>query len=128
MSSLFSLPQEEINVSTFSYRCAQLEGLISESANFLVLRVMARRQSLPQNAIFLSFDSDQHVCTSTYVSSGCGYIIMEQLGIQQYSGNSVLERNYRLVVVHMFCPRKVPMLVLASLDKNWGNLPESLIK
>ncbi|ETE71332.1 putative protein C2orf62, partial [Ophiophagus hannah] len=42
------------------------DGLISESANFLVLRVMARRQSLPQNAIFLSFDSDQHVCTSTY--------------------------------------------------------------
>ncbi|KAL7991838.1 hypothetical protein Chor_016094, partial [Crotalus horridus] len=57
---------EKINVSTFSYRCAQLEGLISESANFLLLRVMARRQSLPQNAIFLSFDSDQHVCTSTY--------------------------------------------------------------
>uniref|UniRef100_A0A8C5S343 Ciliogenesis-associated TTC17-interacting protein n=1 Tax=Laticauda laticaudata TaxID=8630 RepID=A0A8C5S343_LATLA len=61
---------EEINVSTFSYRCAQLEGLISESANFLMLRVMARRQSLPQNAIFLSFDSDQHICTSTYKSLG----------------------------------------------------------
>ncbi|XP_070592866.1 ciliogenesis-associated TTC17-interacting protein isoform X3 [Erythrolamprus reginae] len=61
---------EEINASTFSYKCAQLEGFISESANFLILRVMARRQSLPQNAIFLSFDSDQHICTSTYNSLG----------------------------------------------------------
>ncbi|XP_034277480.1 ciliogenesis-associated TTC17-interacting protein isoform X2 [Pantherophis guttatus] len=61
---------EEINVSTFSYRCAQLEGLVSESANFLILRVMARRQSLPQNATFLSFDSDQHICTSTYNNLG----------------------------------------------------------
>ncbi|KAG8125254.1 hypothetical protein E2320_020514 [Naja naja] len=67
---------EEINVSTFSYRCAQLEGLISESANFLVLRVMARRQSLPQDAIFLSFDSDQHICTSTYPSSAIGYCLI----------------------------------------------------
>ncbi|KAM6464502.1 ciliogenesis-associated TTC17-interacting protein isoform 1-T5 [Liasis olivaceus] len=61
---------EEIHVDTFSYRCAQLQGLISESANFLVLRVMARRQSLPRDAIFLSFDSDQHICTSTYNTLG----------------------------------------------------------
>uniref|UniRef100_A0A8D2INM2 Ciliogenesis-associated TTC17-interacting protein n=1 Tax=Varanus komodoensis TaxID=61221 RepID=A0A8D2INM2_VARKO len=70
MSSLSSLPKEEIHVDTFSYQCSQLEGLISESANLLVLRVMARRQAVPQDAIFLSFDTDQHICISTYNALG----------------------------------------------------------
>uniref|UniRef100_A0A8D0DMB4 Ciliogenesis-associated TTC17-interacting protein n=1 Tax=Salvator merianae TaxID=96440 RepID=A0A8D0DMB4_SALMN len=61
---------EEIQVDTFSYQCAQLSGLISESANLLVLRVMARRQSVPQGVVFLSFDADQHICTSTYNALG----------------------------------------------------------
>ncbi|XP_044294216.1 ciliogenesis-associated TTC17-interacting protein [Varanus komodoensis] len=61
---------EEIHVDTFSYQCSQLEGLISESANLLVLRVMARRQAVPQDAIFLSFDTDQHICISTYNALG----------------------------------------------------------
>ncbi|XP_062972815.1 ciliogenesis-associated TTC17-interacting protein isoform X4 [Elgaria multicarinata webbii] len=61
---------EEIHVDTFSYKCALLEGLVSESANLLMLRVMARRQAVPQDAIFLSFDIDQHICTSTYNALG----------------------------------------------------------
>ncbi|KAH0621250.1 hypothetical protein JD844_022337 [Phrynosoma platyrhinos] len=61
---------EEIHVDTFSYKCSQLQGLISESANLLVLRVMAWRQVVPENAIFLSFDTEQHICTSTYNSLG----------------------------------------------------------
>ncbi|XP_003214975.2 ciliogenesis-associated TTC17-interacting protein isoform X1 [Anolis carolinensis] len=61
---------EEIHVDTFSYKCSQLQGFISESANFLVLRVMARRQLVPQDAIFLTFDTEQHICTSTYDTLG----------------------------------------------------------
>ncbi|XP_061465259.1 ciliogenesis-associated TTC17-interacting protein isoform X2 [Rhineura floridana] len=61
---------EEIHVGTFSYKCAHLHGLVSDSANLLVLRLMARRQTVPQDAIFLSFDTDQHICTSTYSALG----------------------------------------------------------
>ncbi|XP_015265506.1 PREDICTED: ciliogenesis-associated TTC17-interacting protein [Gekko japonicus] len=61
---------EEIHVSSSSYKCELLQGLVAESANLLVLRVMARRQAVPENAIFLSFDSDHHVCTSTYRALG----------------------------------------------------------
>ncbi|KAF7241905.1 Ciliogenesis-associated TTC17-interacting protein [Varanus komodoensis] len=63
---------EEIHVDTFSYQCSQLEGLISESANLLVLRVMARRQAVPQDAIFLSFDTDQHISLLNEIATGTG--------------------------------------------------------
>ncbi|XP_066477391.1 ciliogenesis-associated TTC17-interacting protein [Tiliqua scincoides] len=61
---------EEINVDCFSYKWSKLPGLVSESANLLLLRVMARRQSVPQNATFLSFDNDHHMCTSAYNALG----------------------------------------------------------
>ncbi|KAL8183069.1 UNVERIFIED_CONTAM: hypothetical protein K2H54_014023 [Gekko kuhli] len=61
---------EEIHVSSSSYNCNLLRGLVAESANLLVLRVMARRQAVPESAIFLSFDSDHHICTSTYRALG----------------------------------------------------------
>ncbi|XP_028598020.2 ciliogenesis-associated TTC17-interacting protein [Podarcis muralis] len=61
---------EEIHVDTFSYKRGQLHGLVSESANFLVMRVMARRQAVPQDAIFLAFGIDQHICPCTYSSLG----------------------------------------------------------
>ncbi|XP_077176780.1 ciliogenesis-associated TTC17-interacting protein [Paroedura picta] len=61
---------EEIHVNSSSYNCELLQGLVSESANLLVLRVMARRQAVLENAIFLSFDSDHHICTSTYRALG----------------------------------------------------------
>ncbi|XP_060117961.1 ciliogenesis-associated TTC17-interacting protein [Heteronotia binoei] len=61
---------EEIHINSSSYNCELIQGLVSESANLLVLRVMARRQAVPENAIFLSFDSDHHICTSTYRALG----------------------------------------------------------
>nr|XP_056717480.1 ciliogenesis-associated TTC17-interacting protein [Euleptes europaea] len=61
---------EEIHINSSSYSCELLQGLVSESANLLVLRVMARRQTVPENAIFLSFDGDHHICISTYRALG----------------------------------------------------------
>ncbi|XP_048341897.1 ciliogenesis-associated TTC17-interacting protein [Sphaerodactylus townsendi] len=61
---------EDIHVNSSPYNCELLHGLVSESANLLVLRVMARRQTVPENAIFLSFDSDHHICTSIYRALG----------------------------------------------------------
>ncbi|XP_053125738.1 ciliogenesis-associated TTC17-interacting protein isoform X4 [Hemicordylus capensis] len=61
---------EEIHIDTFSYKCANLHGLVSECANFLLLRMMARKQTVPQDAIFLSFDNNHHIWTSTYNALG----------------------------------------------------------
>ncbi|XP_053125728.1 ciliogenesis-associated TTC17-interacting protein isoform X3 [Hemicordylus capensis] len=62
--------REEIHIDTFSYKCANLHGLVSECANFLLLRMMARKQTVPQDAIFLSFDNNHHIWTSTYNALG----------------------------------------------------------
>ncbi|KAJ6665512.1 hypothetical protein lerEdw1_003353 [Lerista edwardsae] len=61
---------QEIQVDCFSYKWTKLPGLISESANLLLLRLMARRQSVPQNATFLAFDNEHHICTSNYTAFG----------------------------------------------------------
>uniref|UniRef100_A0A6J0TGK6 Ciliogenesis-associated TTC17-interacting protein n=1 Tax=Pogona vitticeps TaxID=103695 RepID=A0A6J0TGK6_9SAUR len=71
---------EEIHVDTFSYKYAHLQGLISESANFLVLRVMARRKAVPEDAVFLSFDTNHHICTSSYSALG---IQKQQVGKEE---------------------------------------------
>uniref|UniRef100_A0A8C8VNE4 Ciliogenesis-associated TTC17-interacting protein n=1 Tax=Pelusios castaneus TaxID=367368 RepID=A0A8C8VNE4_9SAUR len=62
--------QREVQTQSFSYNCASLRGLISEAANLLVLRVLARRRAVPQDTIFLAFDTAAHVCTSTYRAMG----------------------------------------------------------
>lgn len=87
MSTPSFLPQEEIHASSFSYNCSLLQGLVSESANLLVLRVMARRQTVPQDAIFLSFDDDHHICTATYVRVADRYKVHTVLGALKHLGN-----------------------------------------
>ncbi|XP_067426193.1 ciliogenesis-associated TTC17-interacting protein isoform X2 [Emydura macquarii macquarii] len=62
--------EHEVQTQSFSYNCASLRGLISEAANLLVLRVLARRRAVPQDTIFLAFDTEARVCTSTYQAMG----------------------------------------------------------
>uniref|UniRef100_A0A8C0GQ41 Ciliogenesis-associated TTC17-interacting protein n=1 Tax=Chelonoidis abingdonii TaxID=106734 RepID=A0A8C0GQ41_CHEAB len=62
--------EHEVQTQSVSYNCASLHGLISEAANLLVLRVLARRRAVPQNTTFLTFDTEAHVCTSTYTAMG----------------------------------------------------------
>ncbi|XP_039349593.1 ciliogenesis-associated TTC17-interacting protein [Mauremys reevesii] len=62
--------EHEVQTQSVSYNCASLHGLISEAANLLVLRVLARRRAVPQNTTFLAFDTEACVCTSTYAALG----------------------------------------------------------
>uniref|UniRef100_A0A674I6I5 Ciliogenesis-associated TTC17-interacting protein n=1 Tax=Terrapene triunguis TaxID=2587831 RepID=A0A674I6I5_9SAUR len=62
--------EHEVQTQSVSYNCASLHGLISEAANLLVLRVLARRRAVPQNTTFLAFDTEARVCTSTYTAMG----------------------------------------------------------
>uniref|UniRef100_A0A8C3XVU1 Ciliogenesis-associated TTC17-interacting protein n=1 Tax=Chelydra serpentina TaxID=8475 RepID=A0A8C3XVU1_CHESE len=73
LSPLPALPvslQHEVQTQSFSYSCASLHGLISEAANLLVLRVLARRRAVPQNTTFLAFDTEACICTATYTAMG----------------------------------------------------------
>ncbi|XP_039700684.1 ciliogenesis-associated TTC17-interacting protein isoform X2 [Pteropus medius] len=45
-------------------------GFISEAANLLLLRVMAWRQMVPNNARFLALDTEGKLCYSTYQALG----------------------------------------------------------
>ncbi|XP_074857780.1 ciliogenesis-associated TTC17-interacting protein [Carettochelys insculpta] len=60
----------EVQTQSFCYSCTALQGLVSEAANLLVLRVLARRRAVPQNAVFLAFDTEARVCASTYAALG----------------------------------------------------------
>uniref|UniRef100_A0A8C4YGN5 Ciliogenesis-associated TTC17-interacting protein n=1 Tax=Gopherus evgoodei TaxID=1825980 RepID=A0A8C4YGN5_9SAUR len=62
--------EHEVQTQSVSYNCASLRGLISEAANLLVLRVLARRRAVPQNTTFLAFDTEARICTSTYTAMG----------------------------------------------------------
>ncbi|KAG6930219.1 ciliogenesis associated TTC17 interacting protein [Chelydra serpentina] len=62
--------EHEVQTQSFSYSCASLHGLISEAANLLVLRVLARRRAVPQNTTFLAFDTEACICTATYTAMG----------------------------------------------------------
>ena len=42
-------------------------GFISQAANLVLLRVMAWRQTVPNNARFLALDTEGKLCYSTYV-------------------------------------------------------------
>ncbi|XP_049744110.1 ciliogenesis-associated TTC17-interacting protein isoform X4 [Elephas maximus indicus] len=57
-----------------------IAGFISEAANLVLLRAMARRQMVPSNACFLALDTEGKLCYSTYQALGFQTI---QVGRQQ---------------------------------------------
>ncbi|CAM5088130.1 unnamed protein product [Natator depressus] len=79
--------EHEVQTQSFSYNCASLQGLVSEAANLLVLRVLAKRRAVPQDT-FLAFDTEAHVCTSAYTAMGfqkqlVGMTEVEVFGIER---------------------------------------------
>ncbi|NXS06164.1 CATIP protein, partial [Oxylabes madagascariensis] len=50
----------------FSYGRARLRGLLLEGASLLLLRVLARRQTMPPDLVFPAIDSEGDLCTCSY--------------------------------------------------------------
>ncbi|XP_058520988.1 ciliogenesis-associated TTC17-interacting protein isoform X1 [Ochotona princeps] len=71
---------EEVKSGVTAFPWASMEGFVSEAANLVLLRVMARRQKVPSNACFLALDTEGKLCHSTYQSLGFQTI---QVGWQQ---------------------------------------------
>ncbi|XP_021562233.1 ciliogenesis-associated TTC17-interacting protein, partial [Carlito syrichta] len=71
---------EEIKTGVTFFPWYSTEGFISEAANLVLLRVMARRRMVPHNARFLALDTEGKLCYSTYQALGFQTI---QVGHQQ---------------------------------------------
>ncbi|XP_074047476.1 ciliogenesis-associated TTC17-interacting protein isoform X1 [Macrotis lagotis] len=61
---------EDMKTDKISFDLNLMDGFISESANLLLLRVMAWRQNVPNSAKFLTFDEEGKLCHSTYENLG----------------------------------------------------------
>lgn len=60
-------PEQEVKTEVTFFPWDSTMGFISEAANLLLLRVMAWRQMVPNNARFLALDTEGKLCYSTYV-------------------------------------------------------------
>ncbi|NWV20608.1 CATIP protein, partial [Origma solitaria] len=58
--------EAELQSQSFCYSRAMLRGLLLEGASLLLLRVLARRQTLPPNLVFPAIDTEGDLCTSSY--------------------------------------------------------------
>ncbi|NP_001090309.1 ciliogenesis-associated TTC17-interacting protein [Xenopus laevis] len=60
---------EKLHRETSSHSTSLLSGLISEAANLLIMRILARRK-IKDPLKFLAFDEEGNLCTSTYAPLG----------------------------------------------------------
>ncbi|NXR46955.1 CATIP protein, partial [Hippolais icterina] len=51
---------------SFSYSRARLQGVLLEGASLLLLRVLARRQTMPPDLVFPAINIEGDLCTSSY--------------------------------------------------------------
>ncbi|NXB54959.1 CATIP protein, partial [Leucopsar rothschildi] len=58
--------EAEPQCQSFSYSRAKLQGLLLEGASLLLLRVLARRQTMPPDLVFPAINTEGDLCTSSY--------------------------------------------------------------
>ncbi|NXG03152.1 CATIP protein, partial [Sakesphorus luctuosus] len=58
--------EAEPQCQSFSYSKAELRGLLLEGTSLLLLRVLARRQTVPPGLVFPAIDTEGYLCTSSY--------------------------------------------------------------
>ncbi|XP_039554250.1 ciliogenesis-associated TTC17-interacting protein [Passer montanus] len=62
--------EAEPQCHSFSYGRARLRARLLEGASLLLLRVLARRQTVPPGLVLPAIDSEGHLCTSRYCALG----------------------------------------------------------
>lgn len=83
--------EAEPQVQSFSYSRAKLQGVLLEGASLLLLRVLARRQTLPPHLVFPAIDTEGDLCTSSYSALG----IQQQAVCSAETEVFVIERAVR---------------------------------
>ncbi|XP_055487091.1 ciliogenesis-associated TTC17-interacting protein isoform X12 [Leucoraja erinacea] len=61
---------ESVKSETMNFSLGDLKGFVSEASNLVLLRIMAQRNHVPDNMVFLAFDSEMQLSTSTYLNLG----------------------------------------------------------
>ncbi|XP_045431178.1 ciliogenesis-associated TTC17-interacting protein isoform X2 [Pipistrellus kuhlii] len=69
---------EEVRNEVAFFPWSSTAGFISQAANLLLLRVMAWRRTVPQNARFLALDMEGKLCHSTYQALGAQTIQVDR--------------------------------------------------
>ncbi|XP_005049525.1 PREDICTED: ciliogenesis-associated TTC17-interacting protein isoform X1 [Ficedula albicollis] len=62
--------EAEPQCQSFSYSRARLQGVLLEGASLLLLRVLARRQTMPPDLVFPAIGTEGDLCTSSYSALG----------------------------------------------------------
>uniref|UniRef100_A0A671ETL9 Ciliogenesis-associated TTC17-interacting protein n=1 Tax=Rhinolophus ferrumequinum TaxID=59479 RepID=A0A671ETL9_RHIFE len=75
---------EEVKTEVTFFPWHSVAGFISESANLLLLRVMAWRRMVPSNARFLALDMEGKLCYSTYQALGSQTIQMDHQQVEVF--------------------------------------------
>uniref|UniRef100_A0A8C1NS52 Ciliogenesis-associated TTC17-interacting protein n=1 Tax=Cyprinus carpio TaxID=7962 RepID=A0A8C1NS52_CYPCA len=63
--------KEGVKTQTHTFPLSSLKGFVSESSNLMILRILARQKTVPENMTFLSFDADTVLSKSAYRALGC---------------------------------------------------------
>ncbi|XP_026115007.1 ciliogenesis-associated TTC17-interacting protein [Carassius auratus] len=63
--------KEGVKTQTHTFPLSSLKGFVSESSNFMIMRILARQKTVPENITFLSFDPDTVLSKSVYRALGC---------------------------------------------------------
>ncbi|MBN3300952.1 CATIP protein, partial [Amia calva] len=80
--------REEVKRQSFTFPLSSVQGFVSEASNLLILRILAKKRAIPEDMVFLSFDTETHICTSTYKELGVrsqtvGKVGTEVFGIER---------------------------------------------
>ncbi|XP_060683707.1 ciliogenesis-associated TTC17-interacting protein [Hemiscyllium ocellatum] len=59
-----------VTTETLTFKPEEMHGFVSEASNLALLRILAQRSKFSDNMVFLSFDSDMKLSTSTYMNLG----------------------------------------------------------
>uniref|UniRef100_A0A673H5J0 Ciliogenesis-associated TTC17-interacting protein n=1 Tax=Sinocyclocheilus rhinocerous TaxID=307959 RepID=A0A673H5J0_9TELE len=63
--------KEGVKTQTHTFPLSSLKGFVSEASNLMILRILARQKTVPENMTFLSFDADTVLSKSVYRALGC---------------------------------------------------------
>ncbi|KAG2459689.1 CATIP protein, partial [Polypterus senegalus] len=79
---------EKVMRHVFTFPWNSMEGFVSEASNLLILRVLAKRQTVAKDMLFLAFDPETHLCSSSYRELGTrnqmiGNNMVEVFGIER---------------------------------------------
>ncbi|XP_078085414.1 ciliogenesis-associated TTC17-interacting protein [Mustelus asterias] len=61
---------QNVRSEILTFKLEEMDGFVSEASNLVLLRILAQRNKVPDNIVFLSFDTEMKLFPSTYMDLG----------------------------------------------------------